>query len=124
MQQDEDAGFGITHSSCCTVTDAHKTGVAQEAVKGAIKSATSMSAAEARQILEVQENVPWVQVTKRYKHLFDQNKKYGSFYLQSKVYRAWEALEQEYVKADKLTNEDRAAAQQILQQDSSEQQQQ
>ena len=34
----------------------------------------------------------------RYKHLFDVNEKHGSFYLQSKVYRAWEALDEEYTK--------------------------
>lgn len=32
----------------------------------------------------------------RFKHLFDVNEKHGSFYLQSKVYRAKEALEEEY----------------------------
>ncbi len=30
----------------------------------------------------------------RFKHLFDVNEKHGSFYLQSKVYRAKERLEQ------------------------------
>jgi hypothetical protein len=34
----------------------------------------------------------------RYKHLFDVNEKHGSFYLQSKVYRAWEALDEEYTR--------------------------
>jgi hypothetical protein len=30
----------------------------------------------------------------RYKHMMEVNKKYGSFYLESKVYRAWESLDQ------------------------------
>ncbi len=34
----------------------------------------------------------------RYKHLFDVNEKHGSFYLQSKVYRAWEALDEDYTR--------------------------
>jgi import inner membrane translocase subunit TIM16 len=34
----------------------------------------------------------------RYRHLFDVNEKHGSFYLQSKVYRAWEALDEEYTR--------------------------
>ena len=34
-------------------------------------------------------------VMQRYAHLMQQNEKHGSFYLQSKVYRAKERIEQE-----------------------------
>ncbi|KAI8474930.1 MAG: hypothetical protein J3K34DRAFT_406296 [Monoraphidium minutum] len=49
-------------------------------------------------VLGVGEHAPWAEVLKRYKHLFDVNQKHGSFYLQSKVYRAWEALDEEYTR--------------------------
>lgn len=46
-------------------TDAHKTGVAQEAAKGAAaKVAKGLSAQEARQILHVDPQASWVDVTK------------------------------------------------------------
>ncbi len=32
----------------------------------------------------------------KYNHLFENNEKFGTFYLQSKVYRARERLEQEW----------------------------
>lgn len=38
----------------------------------------------------------WVQ---KYKYLFDVNGEHGSFYLQSKVYRAKERLDQEFEEA-------------------------
>lgn len=55
--------------------------------------ATHISLDEARQILGVEKNATLEEVSKRYQHLFDANEKSGSFYLQSKVYRAKEALE-------------------------------
>ena len=36
----------------------------------------------------------------KYNHLFDVNEKHGSFYLQSKVFRAKERLEQEHGEPD------------------------
>ncbi|WIA18976.1 hypothetical protein OEZ85_003643 [Tetradesmus obliquus] len=65
--------------------NAHKSGVAQEAVNKAVKSASGMSVQEARMILSVDPSASWVDVTKRYKHMFEVNQKYGSFYLQSKT---------------------------------------
>lgn len=56
--------------------------------------------------------------------MFEVNQKYGSFYLQSKVYRAWEALDQEYSKDGKKTPEDEAAVQRILHQEPADAQQQ
>jgi hypothetical protein len=44
--------------------DAHKTGVAQEAAKTATKVAKGISPAEARQILHVDPQASWVDVTK------------------------------------------------------------
>jgi import inner membrane translocase subunit TIM16 len=49
--------------------------------------------------------------------MFEVNQKYGSFYLQSKVYRAWEALDQEYTNDGKKTPDDDAAVQHLLHQD-------
>jgi import inner membrane translocase subunit TIM16 len=56
----------------------------------------------------------------RYKHMFEVNQKYGSFYLQSKVYRAWEALDQEYTQEGKKSPEDEAAVQRLLHQDAAD----
>jgi import inner membrane translocase subunit TIM16 len=59
-------------------------------------------------------------VWQRYKHMSEVNQKYGSFYLQSKVYRAWEALDQEYTQEGKKSPEDDAAVQRLLHQDPAE----
>jgi import inner membrane translocase subunit TIM16 len=61
-------------------------------------SRATMSVSEAQKILEVADQAPWAEVVKRYKHLNGVNEKHGSFYLQSKVYRAWEALDEEYTR--------------------------
>ena len=79
-------------------TDAQQSGVAQEATATVRKAAASMGVDEARKVLGVAEAAPWAEVAKRYKHLFEVNKAHGSFYLQSKVYRAREALEEEYTR--------------------------
>ena len=52
-----------------------------------------MTEHEARQILGVAETAPWEDVLKKYETLFENNTKAGSFYLQSKVFRAKECLE-------------------------------
>lgn len=64
-------------------------------------------------------------VAQRYKHMMEVNKKYGSFYLESKVYRAWESLDQVYAEEGKKTPEEEEAARKLLHQDAdaSEQQQ-
>lgn len=49
---------------CSVAADAHKTGVAQEAAKTATKVAKGISAQEARQILHVDPQASWVDVTK------------------------------------------------------------
>ena len=45
-------------------------------------------------------------MSQRYKHLFEINEKHGSFYLQSKVFRAKEALEDEYKAEGKWVPEE------------------
>ncbi len=41
----------------------------------------------------------------KFKHLFEVNEQHGSFYLQSKVYRAKERLDQEFQEAGVDTSE-------------------
>jgi import inner membrane translocase subunit TIM16 len=87
-------------------TDAHKTGVAQEAAQAAQQAASAgakaagragdMALEEARKILGVGQGAAWDEVYKRCAHLYARNDKDGSFYLVSKVYRAGEALEAAY----------------------------
>jgi import inner membrane translocase subunit TIM16 len=60
----------------------------------------------------------------RYKHMIEVNKKYGSFYLESKVYRAWESLDQHYTEEGMKTPEDEEAARKLLHQEAEAAQQQ
>jgi import inner membrane translocase subunit TIM16 len=64
-----------------------------------------MSLEEAKQILNVNELDPAL-VQKNYEHLFAVNDKLkgGSFYLQSKVYRAKERIDQELKEAKLAAN--------------------
>ncbi|CAL1375431.1 unnamed protein product [Linum trigynum] len=73
--------------------NASKNGVAREAVENMKKVGKAMSESEARQILGVSENASWEEIIKKYDSLFENNAKNGSFYLQSKVFRAKECLE-------------------------------
>ncbi|GLI60162.1 hypothetical protein VaNZ11_002226 [Volvox africanus] len=81
------------------LVNAQKSGVASEAAQAgatAARKTGQMALQEAHMILGVDANAPWGEVVKRFKHLFDVNEKHGSFYLQSKVYRAKECIEEEY----------------------------
>ncbi|KAI9003709.1 Pam16-domain-containing protein [Gaertneriomyces semiglobifer] len=71
-------------------------GTGQAAVDG-MNRKLNMTVEEASQILNVERNSNLEEVMKKYEHLFAQNdpKAGGSFYLQSKVYRAKERLEAE-----------------------------
>lgn len=62
-----------------------------------------LSVEEARQILNVTPESSQEEILKNYEHLFNSNDKAkgGSFYIQSKVYRAKERLDEEY----KITSE-------------------
>ncbi|KAK2385829.1 hypothetical protein P8452_24354 [Trifolium repens] len=76
------------------LTNASKNGVAQETIQNTIRKASkTITEQEARQILGVAEETPWEDIIKKYERLFENNAKNGSFYLQSKVYRAKECLE-------------------------------
>ncbi|KAF6169708.1 hypothetical protein GIB67_004100 [Kingdonia uniflora] len=79
------------------LTNASKSGVAQETIQNTIKRASkSMTEPEARQILGVSEQSSWEEVIQKYDKLFERNSQSGSFYLQSKVQRAKECLEATY----------------------------
>ncbi|KAM7273770.1 hypothetical protein ACFE04_028434 [Oxalis oulophora] len=77
---------------------ASKSGVAQETVQNIRRGSKIMAEPEARQVLGLSEKSSWEEVMKRYEHLFEQNAKNGSFYIQSKVHRAKECLESIYQK--------------------------
>ncbi|XP_068646131.1 mitochondrial import inner membrane translocase subunit PAM16 like 2-like [Aristolochia californica] len=79
------------------LANASKNGVAQEAVQNAIRRGSKgMTEQEARQILGITEESTWEEILKKYDTLFERNTKNGSFYLQSKVHRAKECLENVY----------------------------
>ncbi|XP_065354394.1 mitochondrial import inner membrane translocase subunit Tim16 [Calliphora vicina] len=62
---------------------------------------TGMTLDEAKQILNLNDLENLEQITKNYEHLFNVNDKAkgGSFYIQSKVYRAKERIDQELKEA-------------------------
>lgn len=76
--------------------DASKNGVARETINNVRRSSKAMTEQEARQILGLSEQASWEEVLQKYDALFERNAKLGSFYLQSKVHRAKEALEAVY----------------------------
>ncbi|KAK7363994.1 hypothetical protein VNO80_12305 [Phaseolus coccineus] len=77
------------------LTNASKNGVAQETIQNTIRRASkAMTEQEAQQILGVSAETPWEEIIKKYDNLFESNAKSGSFYLQSKVQRAKECLEE------------------------------
>lgn len=77
------------------VVNAAKSGVTAENVSAGLKSG-QMSLQEAQQILGVEKNATLEQARKKFEHLFKVNEEHGSFYLQSKVYRAKERLDQDF----------------------------
>lgn len=98
------------------IVNAQRTGVAQEAANGAAAKTMwgkkVMTVEEARQVLGVDASATYAEVYARYEKLFESNEKGGTFYLQSKIYRAREALDGEYdeatVKAEREAAEARA----------------
>ncbi|XP_078162117.1 mitochondrial import inner membrane translocase subunit PAM16 like 2-like [Carex rostrata] len=78
--------------------NANKTGVAHETINNIRRGSKAMTEQEARQILGVSEQTSWEEILQRYDNLFERNAKNGSFYLQSKVHRAKECLEEIYKK--------------------------
>jgi len=82
------------------LADAQRSGVANEAAKGGAAtmfSKKTMSIEEARSILGVDLNATLEVVTGRYTKMFEANEKNGSFYLQSKIHRAKERIEAEFL---------------------------
>ena len=80
--------------------DAQRSGVANEAAKGGAASMFSrktMSIEEARSILGVDAQCTLEDVMGRYAKMFEANEKNGSFYLQSKIHRAKERMEAEFL---------------------------
>ncbi|XP_022734301.1 mitochondrial import inner membrane translocase subunit PAM16 like 2-like isoform X3 [Durio zibethinus] len=79
------------------LANAARSGITQETLQNAARSVRKvMTEQEARQILSVSKESTWEDIIKKYDVLFENNAKKGSFYLQSKVYRAKECLERVY----------------------------
>ncbi|BDA46689.1 probable mitochondrial import inner membrane translocase subunit [Coccomyxa sp. Obi] len=78
------------------IVNAQRSGVTAESVKAAASRTRQMSLEEAEKILGINSSMSYDEVLKKYNHLFENNEKFGTFYLQSKVYRARERLEQEW----------------------------
>ena len=80
------------------LVNAQRSGVAQEAAKGTAASMfakKTMSIEEARMILGIDAGATLEEAMARYQKMFEANEK-ASFYLQSKIHRAKERLEQEF----------------------------
>ncbi|XP_065864994.1 mitochondrial import inner membrane translocase subunit PAM16 like 2 [Euphorbia lathyris] len=82
------------------LTNAAKSGVANETVQNTFRRSKVMTEQEARQILGVTEETSWEEILKKYDRLFENNAKNGSFYIQSKVHRAKECLEATQSKSE------------------------
>jgi mitochondrial import inner membrane translocase subunit TIM16 len=86
------------------IVNAQRTGVAREAANGAANGGGAggvfgkkvMTLEEARAVLGVDASATYAEVYARYEKLFESNAKQGTFYLQSKVFRAKESLDAEY----------------------------
>mmetsp|Transcript_11648 Transcript_11648/g.33002 ORF Transcript_11648/g.33002 Transcript_11648/m.33002 type:complete len:119 (+) Transcript_11648:463-819(+) len=74
--------------------DGQKAGMNAETIRHAAGK-YKMSTSEARKILEVESTATLGEIRQKYEHLFEVNEKHGTFYLQSKIYRAMERLEAE-----------------------------
>ncbi|KAG6746247.1 hypothetical protein POTOM_050778 [Populus tomentosa] len=80
------------------IADASKSGVAHETAQNIRRGSKMMAEPEARQVLGITEHSTWEEILQKYDKLFENNAKNGSFYLQSKVHRAKECLEEVYQK--------------------------
>mmetsp|Transcript_27047 Transcript_27047/g.68054 ORF Transcript_27047/g.68054 Transcript_27047/m.68054 type:complete len:120 (-) Transcript_27047:360-719(-) len=77
------------------IINGQKAGMNPETLRQAAASKHKISVSEAQKILEVHTGATLEEIRQRYEHLFAVNEKHGTFYLQSKVYRAYERLEAE-----------------------------
>jgi len=75
------------------VINGQRSGVTAETLRKV--TSRQMQLEEARKILGIEENLAWADIVKKYEQLMEANKRHGSFYLQSKIYRAMERLEEE-----------------------------
>ena len=95
------------------LVNAQSTGVAREAgervTSRAVFGHRAMDVSEAREILGVDASASYARVRERFDALFERNARSGTFYLQSKVYRARERLMGEY-DAEEVKIVDAAAA--------------
>jgi|TARA_B110000483_G_scaffold109707_1_gene133636 import inner membrane translocase subunit TIM16 len=93
------------------LVNAQRSGVAQEAAKGTAASVfgkKTMALDEARMILGIDAGATLEEAMARYQKMFEANEK-ASFYLQSKIHRAKERMEQEFGTGSEEEEEDGAA---------------
>ncbi|XP_002738780.1 mitochondrial import inner membrane translocase subunit tim16-B-like [Saccoglossus kowalevskii] len=94
-------------------TAAKRAGGGQQGRKAAATdSVMGMSLQEAQQILHVSPNLNPEEVQKNYDHLFTVNEKSkgGSFYIQSKVVRAKERIDQEFKNREEVKQRKKISA--------------
>lgn len=95
--------------------------MASEGAQAVRTGGKQLTLQEAQQILGLESGATWQEITKKYDHLFAANEKHGSFYLQSKIFRARERLEQEFKEQGKpmpgAEEQQQAAEQQRRQQE-------
>lgn len=77
-----------------------------ENVRASARVGKQLSLQEAQMILGVEPGATWKEISKKFDHLFKANEHNGSFYLQSKVYRAKERLEEEYRETGRMPPEE------------------
>ncbi|KAL6771141.1 PAM16 [Auxenochlorella protothecoides x Auxenochlorella symbiontica] len=77
------------------LVNAQKSGVTADSVGAAARLGKQLTRQEAEQILGIEAGATWEEISKKYEHLYKKNEEAGSFYLQSKVYRAKERIEQD-----------------------------
>jgi len=77
------------------IINGKKAGVHQGGAASTFRGTKKMDLTEAYDILGVSDKTPWPEVVKKFEHLYGVNERLGSFYLQSKVFRAKERLELE-----------------------------
>ena len=94
------------------LVNAQRSGVAQEAAKGTAASVfgkKTMALDEARMILGIVAGATLEEAMARYQKMFEANEK-ASFYLQSKIHRAKERMEQEFGTGSEEEEEEDGAA--------------
>jgi len=74
---------------------------AENVSAAAARAGKQLSLQEAQMILGVESNATWEEIMQKYNKLYGSNEKNGSFYLLSKVYRARERLEQDFIESGK-----------------------